>query len=207
MTGPSPLCFAPEASLPRVRHLSPSSLSPRGEPPTSDQLPPSAQPPASLPRPFPAAAPCPQLQARHRRERSEGPQWHSPGHSGQSGFPAWGRSPCSAVLRPGPACSSTGRDPSEAGPLPRQPACPTASRGAPRGCFTSSRAAPPASPGAGLQGREGRGPPPAAVGSSRVPAAPSCPQVYVNAVWHGWAIPMFLFLAILRLSLNYLIAR
>ncbi|XP_024906810.1 GRAM domain-containing protein 4 [Pteropus alecto] len=31
--------------------------------------------------------------------------------------------------------------------------------------------------------------------------------VYVNAVWHGWAIPMFLFLAILRLSLNYLIAR
>ncbi|KAK1327631.1 hypothetical protein QTO34_012920 [Cnephaeus nilssonii] len=36
---------------------------------------------------------------------------------------------------------------------------------------------------------------------------PSCPQVYMNAVWHGWAIPMFLFLAILRLSLNYLIAR
>lgn len=33
------------------------------------------------------------------------------------------------------------------------------------------------------------------------------PQVYMNAVWHGWAIPMFLFLAILRLSLNYLIAR
>lgn len=32
-------------------------------------------------------------------------------------------------------------------------------------------------------------------------------QVYMNAVWHGWAIPMFLFLAILRLSLNYLIAR
>uniref|UniRef100_A0A9L0RXK2 GRAM domain-containing protein 4 n=1 Tax=Equus caballus TaxID=9796 RepID=A0A9L0RXK2_HORSE len=31
--------------------------------------------------------------------------------------------------------------------------------------------------------------------------------VYMNAVWHGWAIPMFLFLAILRLSLNYLIAR
>lgn len=29
----------------------------------------------------------------------------------------------------------------------------------------------------------------------------------MNAVWHGWAIPMFLFLAILRLSLNYLIAR
>nr|XP_060515432.1 GRAM domain-containing protein 4 [Panthera onca] len=36
---------------------------------------------------------------------------------------------------------------------------------------------------------------------------PSYPQVYMNAVWHGWAIPMFLFLAILRLSLNYLIAR
>lgn len=35
----------------------------------------------------------------------------------------------------------------------------------------------------------------------------SHPQVYMNAVWHGWAIPMFLFLAILRLSLNYLIAR
>lgn len=32
-------------------------------------------------------------------------------------------------------------------------------------------------------------------------------QIYINAVWHGWAIPMFLFLAILRLSLNYLIAR
>uniref|UniRef100_A0A8C2W4T5 GRAM domain containing 4 n=1 Tax=Chinchilla lanigera TaxID=34839 RepID=A0A8C2W4T5_CHILA len=31
--------------------------------------------------------------------------------------------------------------------------------------------------------------------------------VYVNAVWHGWAIPMFLFLAILRLSLNYLISK
>ncbi|XP_006866891.1 PREDICTED: GRAM domain-containing protein 4 [Chrysochloris asiatica] len=31
--------------------------------------------------------------------------------------------------------------------------------------------------------------------------------VYMNAVWHGWAIPMFLFLAILRLSLNFLIAR
>ncbi|XP_057364410.1 GRAM domain-containing protein 4 isoform X2 [Manis pentadactyla] len=31
--------------------------------------------------------------------------------------------------------------------------------------------------------------------------------VYMNAVWRGWAIPMFLFLAILRLSLNYLIAR
>uniref|UniRef100_A0AAR2JV01 GRAM domain-containing protein n=1 Tax=Pygocentrus nattereri TaxID=42514 RepID=A0AAR2JV01_PYGNA len=29
--------------------------------------------------------------------------------------------------------------------------------------------------------------------------------IYMNAVWHGWAIPMFLFLAILRLSLNYLI--
>ncbi|XP_004700275.1 GRAM domain-containing protein 4 [Echinops telfairi] len=31
--------------------------------------------------------------------------------------------------------------------------------------------------------------------------------VYMNAVWHGWAIPVFLFLAILRLSLNFLIAR
>ncbi|CAJ1054426.1 GRAM domain-containing protein 4-like isoform X2 [Xyrichtys novacula] len=31
--------------------------------------------------------------------------------------------------------------------------------------------------------------------------------VYMNAAWHGWAIPMFLFLAILRLSLNYLISR
>uniref|UniRef100_A0A4W5RGN2 GRAM domain containing 4 n=1 Tax=Hucho hucho TaxID=62062 RepID=A0A4W5RGN2_9TELE len=30
--------------------------------------------------------------------------------------------------------------------------------------------------------------------------------IYMNAAWHGWAIPMFLFLAILRLSLNYLIA-
>ncbi|KAJ8374023.1 hypothetical protein SKAU_G00046030 [Synaphobranchus kaupii] len=31
--------------------------------------------------------------------------------------------------------------------------------------------------------------------------------MYMNAAWHGWAIPLFLFLAILRLSLNYLIAR
>ncbi|XP_012719105.2 GRAM domain-containing protein 4 [Fundulus heteroclitus] len=31
--------------------------------------------------------------------------------------------------------------------------------------------------------------------------------VYMYAAWHGWAIPMFLFLAILRLSLNYLISR
>nr|XP_015812157.2 GRAM domain-containing protein 4 isoform X1 [Nothobranchius furzeri] len=31
--------------------------------------------------------------------------------------------------------------------------------------------------------------------------------IYMNAAWHGWAVPMFLFLAILRLSLNYLIAR
>uniref|UniRef100_A0A3Q3NKU4 GRAM domain containing 4 n=1 Tax=Mastacembelus armatus TaxID=205130 RepID=A0A3Q3NKU4_9TELE len=31
--------------------------------------------------------------------------------------------------------------------------------------------------------------------------------VYMYAAWHGWVIPMFLFLAILRLSLNYLIAR
>ncbi|XP_039617012.1 GRAM domain-containing protein 4 isoform X2 [Polypterus senegalus] len=31
--------------------------------------------------------------------------------------------------------------------------------------------------------------------------------IYMNAAWHGWAIPMFLFLAILRLSLNYLISR
>lgn len=32
-------------------------------------------------------------------------------------------------------------------------------------------------------------------------------QVYMYAAWHGWVIPMFLFLALLRLSLNYLIAR
>ncbi|XP_043979956.1 GRAM domain-containing protein 4-like [Gambusia affinis] len=31
--------------------------------------------------------------------------------------------------------------------------------------------------------------------------------VYMYAAWHGWAIPMFLFLAILRLSLNYFISR
>uniref|UniRef100_A0A3Q2C709 GRAM domain containing 4a n=1 Tax=Cyprinodon variegatus TaxID=28743 RepID=A0A3Q2C709_CYPVA len=31
--------------------------------------------------------------------------------------------------------------------------------------------------------------------------------IYMNAAWHGWVIPMFLFLAIIRLSLNYLIAR
>ncbi|TRY56136.1 hypothetical protein DNTS_015259 [Danionella cerebrum] len=31
--------------------------------------------------------------------------------------------------------------------------------------------------------------------------------IYMNAAWHGWVLPMFLFLAILRLSLNYLIAK
>uniref|UniRef100_A0A8C5B2Z1 GRAM domain-containing protein n=1 Tax=Gadus morhua TaxID=8049 RepID=A0A8C5B2Z1_GADMO len=31
--------------------------------------------------------------------------------------------------------------------------------------------------------------------------------VYMNAAWYGWVIPVFLFLAILRLSLNYLISR
>ncbi|XP_028286847.1 GRAM domain-containing protein 4-like isoform X2 [Parambassis ranga] len=31
--------------------------------------------------------------------------------------------------------------------------------------------------------------------------------VYMYAAWHGWVIPMFLFFAILRLSLNYLIAK
>ncbi|XP_028304611.1 GRAM domain-containing protein 4-like isoform X1 [Gouania willdenowi] len=31
--------------------------------------------------------------------------------------------------------------------------------------------------------------------------------VYMYGVWHGWTISMFLFLAILRLSLNYLISR
>ncbi|XP_054889083.1 GRAM domain-containing protein 4-like [Poeciliopsis prolifica] len=31
--------------------------------------------------------------------------------------------------------------------------------------------------------------------------------VYMYAAWHGWTIPMFLFLAILRLSLNYFISR
>lgn len=33
------------------------------------------------------------------------------------------------------------------------------------------------------------------------------PKVYMYAAWKGWTIPMFLFLALLRLSLNYLIAR
>ncbi|XP_041851882.1 GRAM domain-containing protein 4-like [Melanotaenia boesemani] len=31
--------------------------------------------------------------------------------------------------------------------------------------------------------------------------------LYMYAAWHGWAVPMFLFLAIVRLSLNYLISR
>ncbi|XP_068169849.1 GRAM domain-containing protein 4-like [Antennarius striatus] len=31
--------------------------------------------------------------------------------------------------------------------------------------------------------------------------------VYMYAAWYGWVIPMFLFLALLRLSLNFLIAR
>lgn len=35
-----------------------------------------------------------------------------------------------------------------------------------------------------------------------------CPtQVYMYAAWNGWTVPVFLFLALLRLSLNYLIAR
>ncbi|XP_044535217.1 GRAM domain-containing protein 4 [Gracilinanus agilis] len=53
--------------------------------------------------------------------------------------------------------------------------------------------------------------PPSSRGSGRPPGdggvCCASRQVYMNAVWHGWAIPMFLFLAILRLSLNYLIAR
>ncbi|XP_061578242.1 GRAM domain-containing protein 4-like isoform X2 [Cololabis saira] len=32
-------------------------------------------------------------------------------------------------------------------------------------------------------------------------------MVYMYAAWHGWTVPVFLFLAILRLSLNYLISR
>lgn len=35
----------------------------------------------------------------------------------------------------------------------------------------------------------------------------SSPQIYMHAVWRGWTIPMLLFLAILRLTLNYLISR
>ncbi|KAJ7997635.1 hypothetical protein DPEC_G00214180 [Dallia pectoralis] len=31
--------------------------------------------------------------------------------------------------------------------------------------------------------------------------------IYMNAAWHGWAIPLVLFLAIIRLSLNFLISR
>lgn len=31
--------------------------------------------------------------------------------------------------------------------------------------------------------------------------------IYMYATWYGWTIPLFLFLAIIRLSLNYLIAR
>lgn len=91
-------------------------------------------------------------------------------------------------------------------PAPGPTVFPGAARGSRLPVLTGSAPPPrPASPGAGLQGREGRGLPPASSGPS--PAAPRRPQVYVNAVWHGWAIPMFLFLAILRLSLNYLIAR
>ncbi|XP_023379455.1 GRAM domain-containing protein 4 [Pteropus vampyrus] len=90
-------------------------------------------------------------------------------------------------------------------PSPRQPVCPTTSRGAPPSrphgqllCFPRRK---PAGQGGVRSASSCRWAP------HRVPTAPSCPQVYVNAVWHGWAIPMFLFLAILRLSLNYLIAR
>ena len=58
--------------------------------------------------------------------------------------------------------------------------------------------------GQGALGKVGLAAPPE-LPCGRLPPPP--PQVYMNAVWHGWAVPMFLFLAILRLSLNYLIAR
>ena len=32
-------------------------------------------------------------------------------------------------------------------------------------------------------------------------------QIYMYCVWHGWIIQLFLFLAILKLSLNYLHTR
>uniref|UniRef100_A0A3B5L9Q2 GRAM domain-containing protein n=1 Tax=Xiphophorus couchianus TaxID=32473 RepID=A0A3B5L9Q2_9TELE len=41
---------------------------------------------------------------------------------------------------------------------------------------------------------------------SRKPPSPQ-PSLSSSTAWHGWAIPMFLFLAILRLSLNYFISR
>ena len=72
----------------------------------------------------------------------------------------------------------------------------------PHGSFLGegSWAEPVAGVPGGLGEEPGRSP-----GCPRLPLPH--PQVYMNAVWHGWAIPMFLFLAILRLSLNYLIAR
>lgn len=171
----------------------------------------SFRPPPSPPHPFPAPS------RRQLRAPSSGPGTGGSGVRGPSGTlqgtrarvgsrPGVGHraQPCSARGQLAPARAGT---PARRALSPGSPHVPPPPEGLRGGVFTSSRAAPPASPGAGLQGREGRGPPPAAVGSSRVPAAPSCPQVYVNAVWHGWAIPMFLFLAILRLSLNYLIAR
>lgn len=93
-------------------------------------------------------------------------------------------------------------------PAPGPTVFPGAARGSRLPVLTGSPPpARPASPGAGLQGREGRGLQPASSLVGPLTRRPRRPQVYVNAVWHGWAIPMFLFLAILRLSLNYLIAR
>lgn len=90
-------------------------------------------------------------------------------------------------------------------PAPGPTVFPGAARGSRLPVLTGSAPRPPRFPRRRPAGQEGRGLPPASSGPS--PAAPRRPQVYVNAVWHGWAIPMFLFLAILRLSLNYLIAR
>lgn len=94
-------------------------------------------------------------------------------------------------------------------PAPGPTVFPGAARGSRLPVLTGSAPPPPAPLPQAQACRAGRGAacslPPASSGPS--PAAPRRPQVYVNAVWHGWAIPMFLFLAILRLSLNYLIAR
>lgn len=91
-------------------------------------------------------------------------------------------------------------------PAPGPTVFPGAARGSRLPVLTGSP--PPPAPLPQAQAcRAGRGAACLQPPSGPSPAAPRRPQVYVNAVWHGWAIPMFLFLAILRLSLNYLIAR
>lgn len=125
-------------------------------------------------------------------------------------LPPWGT--------PLPACLPRAASPSQWQLLPRKQPFPGLPHGAhPHRCRGPKGPSLPLAwlwgGGEGGAGEGGGGPWPGLDGTSSclttpfpTPFSPN-PQVYMNAVWRGWAIPMFLFLAILRLSLNYLIAR